>query len=92
MRLADYLQKTGESQAAFGARLGITQSAVAQLCAGGRIKPERVLEAAAATGWDVTPHDWRPDLYPHPDDGMPKPGNLPGVEPEGAAIVHARAA
>jgi hypothetical protein len=33
-----------------------------------------VLNAAAATDWQVTPHDWRPDLYPHPDDGMPKAG------------------
>lgn len=32
---------------------------------------ERVLAVAEATGWLVTPHDLRPDIYPHPDDGLP---------------------
>jgi hypothetical protein len=31
----------------------------------------RVLAIAAASDWMVTPHELRPDLYPHPDDGMP---------------------
>ena len=35
------------------------------------IPPERVLPIAAATGFEVRPHDLRPDLYPHPDDGLP---------------------
>ena len=78
MHLSDYLKESGESQAAFGERLGVSQSAVAQWCAGGRIKAELVLKAAVASGWKVTPHDWRPDLYPHPDDGMPKASPAPG--------------
>lgn len=92
MKLADYLEDTGESQAAFGRRLvpSVTQSAVAQWLAGGGIEAERVLPYAAQTGWKVTPHDWRPDLYPHPDDGMPKPLNLPGMESEGAAMAAAQ--
>lgn len=76
MRLNEYLEKSGASQAALGRRVGVTQSAVAQWVAGGRIEAERVLAVAGATGWRVTPHDLRPDLYPHPDDGMPKTGDL----------------
>lgn len=83
MKFSEYLKEEGVSQREFGLRLSppVTQSAVAQWVAGGRIEAERVLEASAATGWKVTPHDWRQDLYPHPDDGMPKPLNLPGMEP-----------
>ena len=38
------------------------------------------LEAAAATDWEVTPHDWRPDLYPHPEDGLPRAGRVTDEE------------
>ncbi|MFW6342494.1 MAG: transcriptional regulator [Halothiobacillaceae bacterium] len=31
----------------------------------------RVLGLCAALGWRVTPHELRPDFYPHPDDGLP---------------------
>lgn len=32
---------------------------------------ERVLSMAQATGWHVTPHHLRPDLYPNPTDALP---------------------
>ncbi len=32
---------------------------------------ERVLWLAEATGWQVTPHELRDDLYPNPDDALP---------------------
>lgn len=35
------------------------------------VPPERVIPISAATGFEVRPHDLRPDLYPHPDDGLP---------------------
>jgi hypothetical protein len=84
VKLADYLREEGVSQREFGLRFSppVTQSAVAQWIAGGRVEAERVLEASAVTGWKVTPHDWRADLYPHPEDGMPRPLPLPGMEPE----------
>lgn len=72
MQLREYLESTGQSQAAFGRKVGVSQAAVAQWVAGGGIEPERVLGLAAATDWKVTPHEWRPDLYPHPEDGMPR--------------------
>lgn len=34
--------------------------------------PHRVLALAAATGYQVTPHELRPDLYPFPEDGCPR--------------------
>lgn len=94
MKFADYLLETGESQADFGQRLSppVTQSAVAQWVAGVPIKAERVLDAAAKTGWKVTPHDWRKDLYPHPDDGMPKPLVLSGIPSESEEAARTAAA
>ena len=32
---------------------------------------ERVLAVAEATGWAVTPHELRPDIYPNPSDALP---------------------
>ena len=32
----------------------------------------RVIDVCAATGWRVTPHELRPDLYPNADDGLPR--------------------
>ena len=34
--------------------------------------PEYVIPIALATEWRVTPHELRDDIYPHPDDGMPR--------------------
>ena len=33
---------------------------------------EYVLPIAAATGWEITPHQLRPDIYPNILDGLPK--------------------
>jgi DNA-binding transcriptional regulator YdaS (Cro superfamily) len=51
-----------------------------------------VLWLARLTSWVVTPHELRPDLYPHPDDGMPKPLTLSGLESEGEAAARIAAA
>jgi hypothetical protein len=32
---------------------------------------DRVLWLAEQTAWRFTPHDLAPELYPHPDDGLP---------------------
>lgn len=35
--------------------------------------PERhVIKACKAVDWQVTPHQLRPDIYPHPKDGLPE--------------------
>lgn len=36
-----------------------------------RVGSESVLRVCEAVNWQVTPHQLRPDLYPHPDDGLP---------------------
>lgn len=33
---------------------------------------EHVLWLARETGWRWSPHQLAPDLYPHPDDGLPE--------------------
>lgn len=33
---------------------------------------EYVIAIAQAVDWGVTPHDLRADIYPHPQDGMPR--------------------
>lgn len=39
---------------------------------GGQGIPERrVIAVSAAAGFDPSPHELCPDLYPHPDDGLP---------------------
>lgn len=35
---------------------------------------EYVIPIAEALNWEVTPHELRKDLYPHPTDGLPKRG------------------
>lgn len=36
------------------------------------VPSEFVLPIAKALNFKVTPHELRPDIYPHPSDGMPK--------------------
>ena len=36
------------------------------------VSAERVIDVAKATDWQVTPHELRPDIYPHPQDGLPE--------------------
>ncbi|MFM0151418.1 Cro/CI family transcriptional regulator [Paraburkholderia sediminicola] len=36
-----------------------------------RLPERRVLWLAERTAWKFTPHQLSPELYPHPDDGLP---------------------
>lgn len=36
------------------------------------VPAEQVIPTSEATGWQVTPHELRPDIYPHPNDGLPE--------------------
>lgn len=49
-------------------RIGVKPPAIHQWEA---VPADRVLTVAEATGWRVTPHKMRPDLYPNQTDGMP---------------------
>lgn len=37
----------------------------------GGVPADMVLNYCAALEWKTIPHQVRPDLYPHPDDGLP---------------------
>lgn len=37
-----------------------------------RVGPEYVLPICRSVDWRMTPHRLRPDLYPHPHDGLPE--------------------
>jgi DNA-binding transcriptional regulator YdaS (Cro superfamily) len=53
------------------ARVGVTYQAI-QKFQKTEISSERVLAISAATDYQVTPHQLRPDIYPHPSDGLPE--------------------
>lgn len=36
-----------------------------------KMSAEYVIKTCEALCWKVSPHEIRPDLYPHPDDGLP---------------------
>lgn len=59
------------SQSELGRRLGKKPQTV-RLWFKGRVPGEEVLRTSEALEWRVTPHDLRPDLYPNPDDSLPK--------------------
>lgn len=62
------IRKLG-SVTALGHACGVTSQAVSQW----EVAPsQHVIVIAAATGFEVTPHELRPDLYPHPEDGLPR--------------------
>jgi len=50
--------------------IGVAQPVVSHWRKRG-IPADRVLSVASATGWKVTPHQMRPDIYPNPTDGLP---------------------
>lgn len=48
--------------------MGLSRGAVSQW---ETVPDGRVLAVCALTGWQVTPHQLRPDLYPNPSDALP---------------------
>ncbi len=59
--------------------VGVTYQAIRKYERQG-VSAERVIPIASATGWRITPHALRPDLYPNPGDGLPS-----NIEPKQAA-------
>lgn len=58
------------SQTALALVVGAKQQAVGYWLREG-LPGEHVLKISADVNYAVTPHQLRPDLYPHPDDGLP---------------------
>lgn len=73
MKLKHYLKKNEVRQQDFAALVGQTQGYVSRVVSGEcLLSAATALKWAAATGYVVTPHDFRPDLYPNPNDGLPE--------------------
>ena len=49
--------------------LGLSRGAVSNW---DKVPDGHVLNVSRLTGWRHTPHQLRPDLYPHPQDGLPE--------------------
>jgi DNA-binding transcriptional regulator YdaS (Cro superfamily) len=72
MNLETYLSSSGETQAEFAEKAGLTQGAISHLIKKARnASSETCRLIGIATSWQVSPHDLRPDMYPNPWDGLP---------------------
>lgn len=58
MTLDQYLTLTGETNTAFGARVGISQSQIGRLRGGWKPSWDAIVAIEKATGGKVTPNDW----------------------------------
>lgn len=58
-------------QSALARLIGVSQPAVHKWRKTGIVPVRRAISIARATGWEITPHDLRPDVFPNPTDGMP---------------------
>lgn len=61
------------SQEELGRRIGKGQYIVTAWVRryGCKVSADYVLKVSQAINWQITPHQIRPDLYPHPQDGLP---------------------
>ncbi len=62
------------SQSELGTRIGKGQYIVTAWVRryGCKVSAEFVVAVSKAVDWQVTPHQLRPDIYPHPKDGLPE--------------------
>lgn len=58
-------------QTALGQLIEKRQSSVRNWALAGRIPAEYVIPVSRSLGFKITPHQLRPDIYPHKDDGLP---------------------
>lgn len=71
MNPIQHAAKTIGGQILLAKALRVTPQAVSQWIHGTPVPVPRVIEISRLSGWQVTPHQIRPDVYPHPDDGLP---------------------
>ncbi|EFD9195261.1 helix-turn-helix domain-containing protein [Escherichia coli] len=58
-------------QNAIARYIGVTPQAVNLWFSKNSVPSRFVLRVCELVEWKVTPHGLRPDLYPHPEDGIP---------------------
>lgn len=63
--------KHAGSQQALAGLIGGAQTRISEWKRSGQVAAGSVIPVCAAVEWVVTPHQLRPDIYPHPDDGLP---------------------
>lgn len=63
-----------KTQTALAQSIGTGQATVAAWVNrfGGKVGAEFVIAVSKSVNFVVTPHQLRPDLYPHPHDGLPE--------------------
>lgn len=59
-----------KTQAAVAAVVGARQQVVGHWLRDG-VPAKHVLALCTDIAFEVTPHELRPDIYPHPEDGLP---------------------
>lgn len=73
MDLKNYLKTSGVRQQDFALLVGESQGYVSRVASGKcLLGAATALKWAAATGYQVTPHDLLPNIYRKPTDGIPE--------------------
>lgn len=73
MDLKTYLKSNRITQQQFADAVGCSQSSISCVIKGkSRFGPEMAVEVAAATNYEVTPHELRPTIFVNPTDGIPE--------------------
>ena len=67
----DLLKEHFGTQAAIAKAAGFDRYQVVQQWDPERIPAEHVRRLCEASGWKITPHQLRADLYPNPGDALP---------------------
>ena len=71
MDIKDFINEVGVHQAALA--LNCSEAAAKHYRNGIRkVRPQNVIPICKSTNWRITPHELRPDIYPNPDDGLPR--------------------
>jgi len=73
MKLSAYLKELPPGgRTDFAKKIGVAPAYLYQMERGIRpVSPKRVISICAQSGWKITPHELRPDIYPNPSDGLP---------------------
>jgi len=72
MDALDKVIEVAGSQQKLALLIGGVQTRVSEWRRRGQVPADAVLPVCEAVNFAVTPHELRPDIYPHPDDGLPE--------------------
>jgi DNA-binding transcriptional regulator YdaS (Cro superfamily) len=73
MTLAEFLEESAMSQQRLAEALNVSQGLISHWINNRKeIQPEEALKIAKISGWQVRPHDLRPDIWPNATDALPR--------------------